>query len=185
MGAEKMFCYQCQETSKNTGCTVRGVCGKSDTVSNLQDLLIYTVKGIATFQQKGLEAGIKSERANRFILEGLFVTITNANFDDAKIITYIREGLEVRDELKKALEDKGVDLGQLHDVATFAVKTDEEIIAKSEAVEVGILATENEDVRSLRELITYGLKGMAAYAEHALNLGKEEEEINKIGRAHV
>lgn len=181
-----MFCYQCQETAKGTGCTVKGVCGKTDVVSNLQDLLVYTIKGIATFQQKGLAVGIKSDRANHFMIEGLFVTITNANFDDAKIISYIKEGLEVREELKKALVDKGVDLDDLHDVATFTVGTDDEIIAKSVAAEVGILATENEDVRSLRELIIYGLKGMAAYAEHALNLNQENEEIyNFIAKALV
>ena len=181
-----MFCYQCQETAKGTGCTIKGVCGKTDTVSNLQDLLVYTVKGIAIFQQKGLEVGIKSEKANHFVIEGLFVTITNANFDDAKIIEYIKEGLKVRDELKKVLQDKGVDLGELHDAATFTVATDAEVLAKSVEAEVGILATENEDVRSLRELIMYGLKGMAAYAEHALNLDKENEEIyNFISKALV
>ena len=181
-----MFCYQCQETAKGTGCTIKGVCGKTDTVSNLQDLLVYTVKGIAIFQQKGLEVGITSEKANHFIIEGLFVTITNANFDDAKIIDYIKEGLKVREELKKALQDKGVDLGELHDAATFTVATDAEILAKSVEAEVGILATENEDVRSLRELIMYGLKGMAAYADHALNLNQENEEIyNFIVKALV
>ncbi len=186
MSNEKMFCYQCQETAKGTGCTIKGVCGKTDVVANLQDLLVYTLKGIATFQQKGLAAGIKSEKANHFLIEGLFVTITNANFDDAKIIHYIREGLALRDELKKELEGKGVDLGDLHDVATFTVITDDDIIAKSVAAEVSILATENEDVRSLRELIIYGLKGMAAYAEHALNLHKENEEVyDFIGRALV
>ena len=181
-----MFCYQCQETAKGTGCTIKGVCGKTDTVSNLQDLLVYTSKGIATFRQKASEAGIPTETADHFIIEALFVTITNANFDDAKIISYIRQGLEVRDALRKALEDKGVDLGDLHDVATFTVGSDEEIIAKSVAPEVSILATENEDVRSLRELIVYGLKGMAAYAEHALNLHQENPEIYSfISRALV
>ena len=177
MSENKMFCYQCQETAKGTGCNVRGVCGKTDKVSNLQDLLIYTIKGIAVVQQKGLEAGIRSQRANHFMLEGLFTTITNANFDDEKIVNYIKEGLNVREDLKKELEDKGVNLGDLHDAATFTVETDDEITAKADAVEVGVLATENEDIRSLRELITYGLKGMAAYAEHALNLDKENEEI--------
>ncbi len=186
MTKEKMFCYQCQETAKGTGCTIKGVCGKTDSVANLQDLLVYTTKGIATFQQKGLAAGITSETANRFIIEGLFVTITNANFDDAKIITYIREGLEIRDNLKTELITKKVDLGDLHDAATFTVGNDDEVIAKSVAPEVSILATENEDVRSLRELVIYGLKGMAAYAEHALNLHKESEEIyNFISRALV
>lgn len=172
-----MFCYQCQETAKGTGCTVRGVCGKTDKVSSLQDLMIYTLKGIAIIQQKGLEAGIRSDKANHFTLNGLFMTITNANFDDAQFIVEIKKGLALREELKKELEGKGVVFESLHDAAIYTAQTEAEIIDKANAMEVGILATENEDVRSLRELITYGLKGMAAYAEHALNLSKENEEI--------
>ncbi|PRR84497.1 hydroxylamine reductase [Clostridium vincentii] len=181
-----MFCYQCQETAKGTGCTIRGVCGKIDKVANLQDLMIYTLKGIAIFQKKGLEEGIKFPKANHLILNGLFMTITNANFDDSAFIEKIKEALVLREEIKKELIDKGITLGELHDVATFVAETDLEILAKSEAIEVGILATENEDVRSLRELIIYGIKGMAAYAEHALNLGKENEEVyNFISKALV
>ncbi len=172
-----MFCYQCQETAKGTGCTMRGVCGKTNKVANLQDLMIYTLKGIAILQQKGLEAGIRFQKANHFMLNGLFMTITNANFDENDFIEKIKEALVLREEIKKELIDKGVKLGELHDAATFEVETNSEIFAKSNSAEVGVLATENEDIRSLRELITYGLKGMAAYAEHALNLGKENEEI--------
>ncbi len=172
-----MFCYQCQETAKGTGCTIRGVCGKTDKVANLQDLMIYLLKGIAILQEKGLEKGIRFTKANHFMLNGLFMTITNANFDDQVFIEKIKEGLALREEIKKELIDKGIQLGELHDAATFTVQSDSEIIAKSDSIEVGVLSTENEDVRSLRELITYGLKGMAAYAEHALNLGKENEEI--------
>jgi len=172
-----MFCYQCQETAKGTGCTIRGVCGKTDKVANLQDLMIYALKGIAIFQKKGLEKGVRFPKANHFILSGLFMTITNANFDDYAFVEKIKEAIALREEVKKDLLDKGINLGELHDAATFGVETDSELLAKSEAIEVGILATENEDVRSLRELIIYGIKGMAAYAEHALNLGKENEEV--------
>ncbi|WP_026895696.1 hydroxylamine reductase [Clostridiisalibacter paucivorans] len=172
-----MFCYQCQETAKGTGCTIRGVCGKTDKVANLQDLMIYTLKGIAILQEKGLEKGIRFSKANHFMLNGLFMTITNANFDDAAFVEKIKEAIILREEVKKKLIDQGVNLGELCDAATFEVKSDSEIFAKADSIGVGILATENEDVRSLRELITYGLKGMAAYAEHALNLGKENEEI--------
>ena len=172
-----MFCYQCQETAKGTGCTIRGVCGKTDKVANLQDLLIYAIKGIAILQEKGLEKGIRFTKANRFILKGLFMTITNANFDDVAFIEKIKEAIVLREEIKDELIDKEVILGELHDAATFEVRSDSEIFAKADSIEVGVLATENEDVRSLRELITYGLKGMAAYAEHALVLEKESEEI--------
>ncbi len=159
-----MFCYQCQETAKGTGCTIRGVCGKTEKVANLQDLMIYSLKGIAIFQQN-------------FIVSGLFMTITNANFDDSAFVEKIKEAIELREEVKKELLHKGINLGELHDAATFVVEGDLELLEKSKAIEVGILSTENEDVRSLRELIIYGVKGMAAYAEHALNLGKENEEV--------
>ncbi|RDU22522.1 hydroxylamine reductase [Anaerosacchariphilus polymeriproducens] len=172
-----MFCYQCQETAQGKGCTMRGVCGKTDKVSNLQDLMIYTLKGIALLEKKGLEAGIRFPKTNHFILNGLFMTITNANFDDTAFIVKIKEAISLREEMKKELVEKGINLGQLHDAATFTVDNEKDILAKSNAVEVGILATQNEDIRSLRELITYGLKGMAAYAEHALALGKEADDI--------
>ena len=173
----KMFCYQCQETAKGTGCTVRGVCGKTDHVSNLQDLLIYVVKGIAVVSNKGLEAGLKFPEANFFTINALFMTITNANFDDGIIIEKIKEGLDLRDNMKSELVEKGVSLDGLHDVAIWTPDSDEALLEKAKSSEVGILATEDEDIRSLRELITYGLKGMAAYAEHAYNLGSESEDI--------
>ncbi len=181
-----MFCYQCQEAAKGTGCTIRGVCGKTDKTAKLQDLMIYTLKGIALVQQEGLKAGIKFPNADHFIMNGLFMTITNANFDDDKFIEKIKEGLALREEMKKKLKDAGIELNDLHDAATWAAQSDDEIKAKSNSIEVGVLATENEDVRSLRQLITYGLKGMAAYAEHAYNLGKENEEVYQfISRALV
>ncbi|WDV46383.1 hydroxylamine reductase [Clostridiaceae bacterium M8S5] len=172
-----MFCYQCQETAKGTGCTIKGVCGKTEVVSNLQDLMIYTLKGIAILQQKGLEKGIRFPKANHFMLNGLFMTITNANFDDNAFVVKIKEALALREEIRGELVAKGVVLGELHDAATFVANSDSEIKAKADSIEVSILATENEDVRSLRELIVYGVKGMAAYADHALTLGKENEEV--------
>ncbi|NDL66931.1 hydroxylamine reductase [Anaerotalea alkaliphila] len=174
-----MFCYQCQEAAKGTGCTIQGVCGKTNHVANLQDLLIYTLKGIAVLNEKGKAAGVKSPEADFHIMHSLFMTITNANFDDAAIAKTIKEGLAVREALKASLAAKGVELGDLHDCATFSVSTDEQIEAKSTDLKagVGVLATENEDVRSLRELVIYGLKGMAAYAHHAYNIGAEKEEI--------
>ena len=163
-----MFCYQCQETAKGTGCEVRGVCGKTEEVAKLQDLLIYTLKGIAGVVKTGkLES---SDEINYQVINSLFMTITNANFDDIAIEEQIKKMLSLRDELKK-----GISADNLHDAATFTVDTRESMLDK--AAGVGVLRTENEDVRSLREMITYGLKGMAAYAEHAFNLGKEDKEI--------
>lgn len=177
-----MFCFQCQEAAKGTGCTIAGICGKSDKVSNMQDLLIYVVRGISVYSTMLHESG---EAAGRFINESLFMTITNANFDNDRIINRIKEGLALRDELRNKLVKSGYKLPEsLHDSATWTAAAKEEFEAKSLAV--GVLSTKNEDIRSLRELIVYGLKGMAAYAEHAKNLGFEEKAVNEfIQRALV
>ncbi|QXM05388.1 hydroxylamine reductase [Crassaminicella indica] len=172
-----MFCYQCQEAAKGTGCTIQGVCGKSEEVANLQDLMIYTLKGIALVAQEGKKIGVKFPKADHFTMNALFMTITNANFDDAVFIEKIKEGIALREEMKEELKNKGVVFNDLHDAAMWSSDSDSAIKAKADSVQVGVLATENEDIRSLRELITYGIKGMAAYAEHAYNLGKENEEI--------
>ena len=166
-----MFCYQCQEAAGGKGCTLRGVCGKTEPVSNLQDLLIYTLKGISDIVIKGkLEVG-RLGRTNYEVINSLFMTITNANFDDASIEKQIVKMIAIRDELRKS-----VSCGDLHDAAAFTVDSRESMLAK--AATVGVLSTGDEDVRSLREMITYGLKGMAAYAEHAENIGKANPEVN-------
>ena len=167
-----MFCYQCQETAKNQGCTVVGVCGKKEDVANIQDLLIYTIKGISQIVKKGNLDIKELGKLNHEMLTSLFMTITNANFDKEAIENQIKKMLVYRDELNHDLGLEG-----LNDSATFQVSTIEEMEEKANSPEVRILATQNVDVRSLRELITYGLKGMAAYGEHALNIGKENYEI--------
>lgn len=167
-----MFCYQCQETAKNTGCTVVGVCGKKEDVANIQDLLIYTLKGISQIVQKGKLNVDDLAELNHEMFTSLFMTITNANFDKSAFEKQINKMIAFRDELAAK-----VDVGELHDAATFKVASLADMEAKSSATEVSVLATENEDVRSLRELIIYGLKGMSAYGEHALNIGKENFEI--------
>ncbi|MCU4158313.1 hydroxylamine reductase [Carboxylicivirga sp. A043] len=170
-----MFCYQCQEASKGTGCTTVGVCGKQDSTSNLQDLLVYVTKGVSLVAEVAKKNAVVIDKADKFVFEALFVTITNANFDDNKITDKIIEGIQVRDALKKELEDKGVEIPTLPANATWVAEGEEAIKAKSEIV--GILTEQNEDIRSLKELLTYGLKGMAAYAEHAFNLGYTDEKI--------
>ncbi len=163
-----MFCYQCQEAAGGKGCTKVGVCGKTADLAALQDLMIYSLKGISLLGVKADEAGIEVEGLDRFIMEGLFMTITNANFDKDRFFEKIKDALKLREDVKNTLVEKGVELGDLADPATFTVNSNDDIVFKSTEKEVGVLATENEDVRSLRELIIYGLKGMAAYAEHAI-----------------
>ena len=168
-----MFCYQCQETIKNTGCTKAGACGKKEQTANLQDLLIYVLRGIAVYAQKAKEKGIKDNSSGLFTARALFATITNANFDDERIIALIREGLTIRSELK---EKGGISANEpLHDAALWYA--DDLSAFYDKAKEVGVLSTENEDVRSLRELLIYGLKGLAAYTDHAAVLGFQNEEI--------
>ena len=170
-----MFCFQCQETAKGTGCTMRGVCGKTSDVANLQDLLIYTLKGISAYALEAREAKLPTGGADKFIMEGLFATITNANFDKERFVAWIKEALVVREDVKNALIKAGLTPKAAHDSALWHADNVEAFEAK--AATVGVLSTENEDVRSLRELIIYGVKGMAAYAEHAYVLGYADDAI--------
>ncbi|AGB20252.1 hydroxylamine reductase [Thermoanaerobacterium thermosaccharolyticum] len=172
-----MFCYQCQEASKGIGCTLRGVCGKTDDTARLQDLLIYTLKGIAIVNQEARKHGLNSENTDSFVIDGLFSTITNVNFDKNYFVGKIKEGLNLRESIKNQLKSNGVELNNLHDAATW---TADESEFDEKALSVGVLATENEDIRSLRELITYGIKGMAAYAFHAANLGFKDPNISEF-----
>lgn len=171
-----MFCFQCQEAAKGTGCTIKGVCGKTEEVAQMQDLLIYVTKGISIFSQLAREKEIVSEKINHFVMDALFTTITNANFDYNAIVKKVKEALKLREEIKNEfLKAGGILPEKLHSSATWTPQNDEEIERKSKTV--GVLSIENEDIRSLKELLTYGVKGMAAYAEHAFNLGYKNEEI--------
>ena len=177
-----MFCFQCQETAGCTGCTRVGVCGKSATTATLQDLLIYATKGLCeiTTALRGEKQEV-SRKLNQFITENLFVTITNANFNDEIIAERITKTLAYKKELLDLLKDKtklsAVALydSEQHDIATYV----------SKGSLVGVLSTKNEDVRSLRELITYGLKGMAAYNKHANALGKFDDTIDEFLQASL
>ncbi|MBW1955557.1 MAG: hydroxylamine reductase [Deltaproteobacteria bacterium] len=167
-----MFCFQCQETAKNIGCTVKGVCGKPEETANLQDLLIYVLKGIAVYSEKAKDLGIDCRENGLFVAQALFTTITNANWDNDRFIELIKEALSRRDAIKNKL---GKDFDDLHPSATWY--SDDVAEFHEKAKSVGVLATENEDVRSLRELLIIGLKGVAAYADHAALLGFEKDEI--------
>ena len=176
-----MFCFQCQETVGNTGCTVRGVCGKEESTANLQDLLIYVLKGISIYSERLKELGRPDRSTARFIYQALFATITNANFDDERFVGLIREALMIREQLRSRFlavykEKTGEDFNEnLHDAATWSSDDPAEFAEK--ATSVGVLATSDPDVRSLRELLILGLKGISAYAEHAAVLGYRKEEI--------
>ncbi len=173
---ENMFCFQCQEAAKGTGCTVKGVCGKTDEVSNLQDLLVYISKGVAILNELANNHSITVDVANKFIYEALFVTITNANFDDEKIINKIYEGLKVREYVAKILVDNDIDLSSdLHDSVRWQANSISAMHVKARVV--GVKSEGDENIRSLKELVIYGLKGMAAYAEHAANLGFAHDDV--------
>lgn len=171
-----MFCFQCQETSKNEGCVLKGVCGKTSDVANLQDLLMFLCKGISHYMVRLRALNIEIPEIDRFITDSLFMTITNANFDKNRFVTRILMAYQMRDTARERLVSAG---GKTDDItfdgAYWTGETEEEMNEK--ASKVGVLTTEDKDVRSLRELTIYGLKGMAAYAEHAFNLGFEDREI--------
>ena len=169
----KMFCFQCQETAGNKGCMFGGVCGKKPETANLQDLLIYVTKGLSEITTRLRSEGKEIPAAiDRLITTNLFMTITNANFDDDRFIDRINATLSSRDELFEQLHD---DTG-LSDAASWQYRTAEERTLKAD--KVGVLDTGNEDLRSLRELTLYGLKGMAAYNKHANVLGYADTAID-------
>ncbi|MDF2540795.1 MAG: hcp [Herbinix sp.] len=168
-----MFCYQCQETAGCTGCTKFGVCGKSPDLSRMQDLLIYVTKGLSEVTTVLRAQGeVISADVNHYITINLFSTITNANFDDEVFYARVQETLKIKNDLLNKVANKS----DLSDAALWTASTREEMDDKSATV--GVLATENEDVRSLRELIIYGLKGLAAYLKHANELNYDKEEVS-------
>lgn len=167
-----MFCFQCQEAAKGTGCTIKGVCGKSDDLANMMDLLMFVTKGISVYsvalrEQKKYENPI----VNKFVFDSLFATITNANFDKKVIENRVTRALEIREILKNEAEKQGVKVDTSFEGTTWTSRPE---LYEAKAMTIGVLAETNEDVRSLKELITYGVKGMAAYVEHAYNLGHED-----------
>ena len=168
----KMFCYQCQETAGCKGCTIAGVCGKKPEVAHMQDLLVYVTKGLSFVTTRLREEGKTVDKeVNHLVTVNLFTTITNANFDREAIIRDIVKTLSVKEKLLSGLENKE----NLPDAATW---TGSEESFDAKAVTVGVLSTKDEDIRSLRELITYGLKGLSAYSKHANALLQDDEEVD-------
>ena len=172
MTENKMFCYQCQETAGCAGCTRSGVCGKTPDVAAMQDLLVWVTRGLSAVTTRLRAEGRAVEpQVNRLITWNLFTTITNANFDKAAIIAQVRDTLAVKAELLSQLADRS-------GLPEAALWTDGESAYAVQAARVGVLATKDEDIRSLRELITYGLKGLAAYTKHAGALLREDGEVD-------
>ena len=168
----KMFCYQCQETAGCKGCTISGVCGKKPEVARMQDLLVYVTKGLSCVTTRMREEGISVEKdVNHMVTRNLFITITNANFDREAICKAVEETLAVKQDLLGKLENKE----GLPEAAFWNGAADS---FDAKAAEVGVLSTKDEDIRSLRELITYGLKGLSAYSKHANALLQDNEEVD-------
>lgn len=173
-----MFCYQCEQTLGGKGCVKSGVCGKNPTVANLQDVLIHELKGIGFYGQKNLEKGLKiRSEINKFVVDGMFSTLTNVNFDPTRFVEYVKKAEEIKEELRKAIGD----IMNVPEAAKYKAPDTMEGMLE-DAKKIGIMADEtlDMDIRALRELLIYGFKGMAAYAHHAYILGKFDDEVNNF-----
>ncbi|MCJ7767922.1 hydroxylamine reductase, partial [Candidatus Bathyarchaeota archaeon] len=176
-----MFCYQCEQTAQGKGCTILGVCGKSPDVAVLQDLLIYVLKGLSLYAVEGRTIGVNDAETNKFVCEALFATLTNVNFDPERIKSMIEETVQRRESLRKKVKAAGGEVREAEGPATFVPdKTIEGLVKQGERV--GILSDQgtDPDVHSLVWTLTYGLKGIAAYADHASILGKEDDAVFKF-----
>ncbi len=176
MSFPAMFCYQCQETARGKGCEMVGVCGKRPATSARMDLLLYAVRGVAAINRALREKGEPSREASHLVIDALFTTITNANFDNPSLDDYIRRAFELKNLLAGTAKKQGIELPDLPVVEFYA---EPEEADKYEAV-TGVLAEPNEDIRGLKQLAIYGCKGMAAYARHAANLGYENDDVYAI-----
>ncbi|MBU2510851.1 hydroxylamine reductase [bacterium] len=176
-----MFCYQCEQTTKGVGCTKIGVCGKKPEVASLQDLLMYAVKGLSQYAVEGRKVGVNDFEVNRFTCEATFSTLTNVDFDPDRFVQLINQGVELMDSMQQKIKAAGGKTNMLKGPAEFSFETDlDGMISQGEMVGVKSNSFVDPDIHSLQELLTYGLKGLAAYADHALILGKTDDEIFKF-----
>lgn len=183
IAVKEMFCFQCQETAKGIACTIKGVCGKSSSTSAAMDLLLFVVRGVCSVADILRENGIKTNHeVNTFVTDALFSTITNANFDDESILKRVDRGLELKTELKNIAEKENIKLPAVDEIIW---NTENRKFYDEKSRTVGILREKNEDIRSLKELIIYGLKGMAAYHEHAIRLGYNDESIHTFMQSTI
>ena len=177
--SQEMFCRQCEQTMNCTGCTKGGVCGKSPETAAIQDLLIYSLKGLGFWGHLARPLGIINPETDKFVAEGLFTTITNVNFDPDTILPFLRKAVELRGELQAAYQaKKGAYAGNIPAAATFQPAATLDALLKQASAAYLPADNPSEDIRSLRELLLFGLKGMAAYADHARVLGREDETVN-------
>jgi len=174
-----MFCFQCQETARGQGCTVRGVCGKVPEVAALQDLTIFLLKGLSIYGTRARAMGIVDPEADHFVMDSLFATITNANFDSQRFAAWAKRAIALRDRMRSRLLQAGASLGDLPEMATWSPKDGDlaELVGQGVATRITADPHLNEDIRSLRELLVYGLKGLAAYTHHAYVLDYRNDEI--------
>lgn len=172
-----MFCRQCEQTANGEGCDVHGVCGKSPSTADLQDGLIHVLKGISVYANHARENGLKDDEVDLFVIKGLFTTITNVNFDDQSLIKLIREGVSFRDTTRQLYEETGVEK-ELPELVKWNPSEDDTELVKQVGKLPPASGEAGDDRRSLREILLYGLKGMAAYADHAHVMGKTDEDVN-------
>ena len=178
MSQEQMFCYQCEQTAKGQGCTVIGVCGKTPEVAVLQDLLVYTLRGLSQVVIEAGKVGVKDEKISAFTCDALFATLTNVNFDPDRIIAYLKEAVEHRDSLKKKVQAAGGQIDTSSSAANLVLeKTKDGLIAQGKRFGIKSQPILDADLHSLQWLLTYGLKGVAAYTYHAYILGKKDMKV--------
>lgn len=173
-----MFCNQCEQAAKGVGCTKVGVCGKQESTAALQDLLIHACQGLGLMAVEGRKVGVVDSQVNVFTCEAVFTTLTNVNFDDDRLVSLIKETVDLRDALKAKVSAAGGKTDFAYDVATFTpAATMAELITQGEATNRHVDNDENPDILSLKEVLIYGLKGLAAYADHAQILGQEDDVV--------
>ncbi len=172
-----MFCYQCEQTSKGEGCTTFGVCGKSPEVATLQDLLIYTLRGVSQIALEGRRVGVKDEKTDVFISEAAFATLTNVNFNPESIIKYLNKTIELRESLRKKAKAAGGKTDLPGAANLVLEKTKEGLVQQGKQFGIQSDSPQNPDLRGLHWLLTYGIKGVSAYAYHAYRLGKKDDKV--------
>lgn len=178
MNENQMFCYQCEQTAKGTGCTTMGVCGKNPEVATLQDLLIYVLRGISKLSLEIEKIGVENEKTNVFVSEALFATLTNTNFDPDSIVEYIRKAADIRKQLYKKLQTSGQQIETLDKSHNFELEqTKEGLISQGKLFGINSDPKIDPDLHSLQWLLTYGLKGVAAYTHHAYIFGKKDAKV--------
>ena len=173
-----MFCYQCEQTAKGTGCTVQGVCGKLPEIAALQDLLLYSLMGLSQVAMEGRKVGVSDNDVNVFTVKAAFSTLTNVDFDPDRFVELIQQSIRLREKLKIQVEGAGGNNGWSDGPAVFQPKTSiEELVKQGEQVGIKSYPGDNPDVLSLKHTVLYGIKGVSAYADHALILGQEDESV--------